>query len=132
MPTPHAGEASLQINIVYDSSANSAPAAFKTAVAYVVNLLDAAFTNNVTLNIHVGWGEVNGSPITSNDLGESEEAEAPRYDYATIRDALIANGTAADQLAAFDDAADIGSDQWRRVRHRPRRSQGARPDRRQR
>lgn len=101
MPTPHAGEASLQINIVYDSSANSAPAAFKTAVAYVVNLLDAAFTNNVTLNIHVGWGEVDGSPITSNDLGESEEAEAPRYDYATIRDALIANGTAADQLAAF-------------------------------
>ncbi|MBR0894841.1 NF038122 family metalloprotease [Bradyrhizobium tropiciagri] len=91
----------MQINIIYDSSVNSAPAAFKTAVSYVVNLLDAAFTNNVTLNIHVGWGEIGGAALNANDLGESEEAEAPRYDYTTIRDALIAHGTSADQLAAF-------------------------------
>ena len=94
-------EASVQINVIYDPSVASAPSGFKTAVAYVVNLLDTAFTNNVSLNIHVGWGEVGGSAISSGFLGESEEAKAPAYDYATIRDALIADGTSSAQLAAF-------------------------------
>ncbi|MGY3690225.1 hypothetical protein ACVIGA_000305 [Bradyrhizobium sp. USDA 3240] len=91
----------MQINVIYDPSVASAPSGFKTAVAYVVNLLDTAFTNNVSLNIHVGWGEVGGLAISSGFLGESEEAKAPAYDYTTIRDALIADGTSSAQLAAF-------------------------------
>jgi hypothetical protein len=46
----------MQIHISCDSSVASAPAGFKTAVEYVVGVLDAAFTNNVTINIDVGWG----------------------------------------------------------------------------
>jgi hypothetical protein len=80
----------MQINVSYDSSVASAPAAFKTDVAYVVNLLDAAFSNNVTLNIHVGWGEVGGQALNPTDLGESEEAKAPAYSYADIVNALNA------------------------------------------
>ena len=53
----------MQIKITYDASVSSAPAAFKTDVAYVVAVLDAAFTNNVTINIKVGWGEVGGAPL---------------------------------------------------------------------
>src|ERR1700730_10591472 len=90
----------MQIIVTYDSSVDTAPAAFKVAVAYVVNLFDAAFTNNVTLNIHVGWGEVDGSAVLSGDLGQSYEAQAPAYNYATIRNALVANAAAPDQLAA--------------------------------
>ncbi|WP_342728771.1 NF038122 family metalloprotease [Bradyrhizobium sp. B097] len=91
----------MQINVIDDPSVGSAPSGFKTAVAYVVNLFDTAFTNGVTLSIHVGWGEVGGSAIASGFLGESEEAKAPAYDYATIRNALIADGTSSAQLAAF-------------------------------
>jgi hypothetical protein len=90
----------VQINVSYDSSVDSAPVAFKVAVAYTVSLLDAAFTNDVTLNLHVGWGEVGRAPLIAGDLGTSEEAQAPAYSYATIRNALVANGTAPDQLAA--------------------------------
>ncbi len=90
----------MQINVSYDTSVDSAPAAFKVAVAYVVNLLDAAFTDNVTLDIHVGWGEVDGSTVLAGDLGQSFEAQAPAYSYATIRNALVAGAAAPDQLAA--------------------------------
>jgi hypothetical protein len=80
----------MQIIVTYDSSADSAPAAFKTDVQVAVNFLEAAFTNNVTLNINVGWGEVDGSALRSGDLGESFFAEAPNYTYSQIVNALSA------------------------------------------
>jgi hypothetical protein len=78
----------MQINVTYDSSVDDAPAAFKVDVQYAVNVLDAAFSNDVTLNIHVGWGEVGGSTLLPNDLGESETAIAPKYTYSQIVGAL--------------------------------------------
>jgi nucleoside-diphosphate-sugar epimerase len=74
----------MQINVSYDSSVDDAPAAFKIDVQYAVNLLDAAFSNNVTLNIHVAWGEVGGAALQTGDLGESETAVAPKYTYSQI------------------------------------------------
>jgi hypothetical protein len=101
----------MQINVSYDSSVASAPAAFKTDVAYVVKLLDAAFSNNVTLNIHIGWGEVGGQALNSSDLGESEEAGAPAYSYADIVSALDAQallpGASADLQAAVQTFAGL-------------------------
>lgn len=90
----------MQINVTFDASVNSAPAAFKTAVNYVVGILDAAFTNNVTINIKVGWGEVGGRPIDAGDIGESETAIAPSYDFTTITSALLANANSPVQTAA--------------------------------
>lgn len=90
----------MQINVTFDASVNSAPAGFKPAINYVVGILDAAFTNNVTLNIKVGWGEVGGKPLDANDLGESETAQAPTYDFNTITNALLANANSPVQTAA--------------------------------
>jgi hypothetical protein len=86
----------MQINVTYDSSADSAPAAFKTDVQYAVNFLDAAFSNNVTLNIDVGWGEVHGTALLPNDLGESQFAKAPSYTYSQIVGALQAQAAQPD------------------------------------
>jgi hypothetical protein len=101
----------MQINVSYDSSVASAPAAFKTDVAYVVKLLDAAFSNNVTLNIHIGWGEVGGQALNPTDLGESEEAGAPAYSYADIVNALNAQallpGASPDLQAAVQTFAGL-------------------------
>src|ERR1700760_4834009 len=80
----------MQINVTYDSSVDAAPAAFKTDVQYAVNFLDAAFSNNVTLNINVGWGEVGGTALMPSDLGESMFAKAPTYTYSQIVGALQA------------------------------------------
>lgn len=92
----------MQINVNYDSSVDDAPAAFKVDVQYAVNVLDAAFSNNVTLNIHVGWGEVGGAALQPNDLGESETATAPKYTYSQVVGALQ---QAANQSNASPDLA---------------------------
>jgi hypothetical protein len=101
----------MQINVSYDSSVASAPAAFKTDVAYVVKLLDATFSNNVTLNIHIGWGEVGGQALDPSDLGESEEAGAPAYSYTDIVNALDAQallpGASPDLQAAVQTFAGL-------------------------
>jgi autotransporter passenger strand-loop-strand repeat protein len=90
----------MQINVTFDASVNSAPAGFKPAINYVVGILDAAFTNNVTVNIKIGWGEVGGRLIDAGDIGESETAIAPTYDFTTIKNALIANANSPVQTAA--------------------------------
>jgi hypothetical protein len=57
----------MQINVSFDQPQNTLPAGFVDDVNYVVNLYDSLFaSSNVTLNIHVGYGElqqyyVNGS-----------------------------------------------------------------------
>src|ERR1700722_11333143 len=91
----------MQINVTFDSSVSAAPAGFTSAINYVVNILDAAFTNNVTLNIDVGWGEIDGSSLSGDDLGKSEESSAPAYSYSTIKSALLANEPSALQQAAY-------------------------------
>jgi hypothetical protein len=51
------------INITYDSSVDNAPAAFKAAVADVVAFFESVFTNPITINIDVGYGEVDGQKL---------------------------------------------------------------------
>jgi Hint domain len=50
----------LDINVVWGPGAadNAAPADFYTAVDYVVNLFDNLFTNDVAININVGYGQI--------------------------------------------------------------------------
>jgi hypothetical protein len=56
----------MDIILTFDSSVSSAPAGFTSALEYVVSVLDAAFTNPVTINIDVGWGEVSGTNLSAN------------------------------------------------------------------
>jgi autotransporter passenger strand-loop-strand repeat protein len=92
----------MDIKVTYDASVSAAPAGFKAAINYAIGILDAAFTNNVTVNIRVGWGEVDGQAIASDDLGENFQAAAPvAYNYSTLTNALIANATAPDQQEAY-------------------------------
>ncbi len=59
----------MQINLIYDSSTSSAPAGFFTAMAAAAQYLDNLITNNVTVNIQVGWGEAGGQSL-GGALGE--------------------------------------------------------------
>ena len=60
------------IEPIYDQNQSSLPAAFVTAVNYVVNYFDTTFTNPVTINIDLGYGEIGGQTLASGALGESE------------------------------------------------------------
>jgi hypothetical protein len=89
----------MQIVISWDSSTNSAPAAFVTTVNYVVQLFDQLITDPITVNIDVGWGEINGSNISPGALGESETNGDP-FDYSIVRLALFSHATSADDRSA--------------------------------
>lgn len=92
----------LTINITYDSSVTSQSSDFQTqfkaCVAAAVAELEADFTNALTLNITVGYGEVDGLALGSA-LGESVNAGIATP-YSQVTNALIAHATTADQLTA--------------------------------
>ena len=89
----------MNINLIYDSSVNSAPTAFKTALASVAQFLDTTFTNPITINIDVGYGEIAGQSMGSGALGESE-TYYNQSSYTQIKNALSANAINPSQISA--------------------------------
>jgi hypothetical protein len=83
----------MNLNITYDShTLSTAPAAFFSAVAYVVSALDANFTNNVTVNIEIGYGNFPYDNSTVPALGESEQNGLTWGNYSQVRQALTNEG----------------------------------------
>src|SRR5258708_10098731 len=99
------------IRVTFDASASSAPPGFESAVNYVVSLFDSIFTNRVTINVDVGWGEVHGQALQKGSLGESVEQFSNGYNYAQILSAVtttvLNNGDPipADVFTASDPTA---------------------------
>src|ERR1051326_7142873 len=87
------------INVTYDASVANAPAGFKTVVNNVVQYLESQFTDHVTINIAVGYGEVGGYSLGSGALGESL-TYLSSYGYAAVKSALTADARTADDAAA--------------------------------
>ena len=92
--------AGLVINIIWDTSVANAPAAFKSVVKSVVQFYESEFSNPVTLNINVGWGEVAGTPVTTA-LGESE-SYLQSFSYSQIVSALTQNASSNAQASAVN------------------------------
>ena len=94
----------MQINVTYDTSVTSLPATlqadYESAVQTAVQFYENLITNPITINITFGWGEVNGSPITSN-IGESSVNSGYTYTYQQLYNAVHATDTtSAVQIAA--------------------------------
>jgi FG-GAP-like repeat len=91
----------LIISVSYDSSVNNAPSAFTTAFAAAVQFLENTFTNPITVNIDVGFGEIgpDNTSLGSDALGESNTF-FNNYTYTQVRNALVADTTSADQVSA--------------------------------
>ena len=79
----------MQINVNFDQAIASLPTGFVTAVNWVVSYLDTLFTNPVTLNIDVGYGEIAGSSLPAGALGASQAPYVPA-NYNTVKSALLA------------------------------------------
>jgi hypothetical protein len=59
------------INIIWDTSVNSAPSGFVAGVEAAVQYLESQFADPVTINLHVGYGEVNGTALGGSYIGQS-------------------------------------------------------------
>ncbi len=82
----------MQIVVTYDQAVNTLPAGFVSAINYVVNYFDSLFTNNVTINIDVGYGTIQGQPLQPGVLGESYAPQYLTESYSAARNALLAQG----------------------------------------
>jgi hypothetical protein len=91
----------MQINLIYDSSVNAAPAAFKSAMAAAASFLDGLIVNPITVNIQVGYGEDdNGAFPIGGSLSLGGAFYQSAVNYSTLKSDLAANAaTAIDQLA---------------------------------
>ena len=90
----------MQIKLTYYSSTAGAPAAFFAAMNYCVQYLDNLITNNVTVNIDVGWGEVGGGSIAAGDDGQGG-AEGIILTHAQLKAALLAHSNSAADASAY-------------------------------
>jgi hypothetical protein len=91
----------MLINLIYDPSVNTAPAAFKTAMAAAASFLDELIVNPITVNIQVGYGEDDDGafPIGAN-LSLGGAFYQSFVNYSTLKNDLLANATTAlDRLA---------------------------------
>jgi hypothetical protein len=89
----------VQFNLTFDPSVNSAPAAFKTTVEAVANFYASQLTDNVTVNLNIGYGEVGGSALPSGALGASS-TNLVSTSYGALVKALK-----ADAIGAADHSA---------------------------
>ena len=89
----------MHINITYDSSVSSAPAAFITGVQSAVAFLETNYIDPITINVAVGFGEVGGQPLGSGALGQSLTNLIPTT-YAQLRNALTGDVTTAADASA--------------------------------
>lgn len=85
----------FQINLVWDSSVANAPAGFMNAIIAAANVIDAAISNPITINIAVGWGEIGGSTIVGSGIAEGGPTSGIWQSYATLVSELKAGASSA-------------------------------------
>ena len=102
------------INITWDSSVASAPSGFTSAVIAAAQYLESEFTNAVTVNIDIGYGEVAGTSLGSGVLGASE-SYLQGVSYSSLLSALSANNqdaTNASVLASLPPTSPVNGNLW--------------------
>ncbi len=104
----------LTIKITWDSSVASAPTAFMTGVIAAVQAYETNFTNAVTVNIDVGYGEIAGTTMGNGALGESE-SYLQSVSYASLVAALKvhnSDATTAAVIASLPATAPVSGTIW--------------------
>ena len=90
----------LKINLVWDVNALAAPADFRTAVQSAANILQQAFSNNITLNFNIGYGEVAGQ-VLSNGSAAAGPAYGNFVSIAVLKSSLSNSSTSKDDQLAY-------------------------------
>jgi hypothetical protein len=98
-PATAPASAGLTIHVSYGASVANAPAGFTNTVNQDVQYYESLFSDPVSINIAVGYGEVGGTPLGSGTLGESL-SYLVSSNYTQVKNALAGDArTAADSSA---------------------------------
>jgi len=89
----------LVFNVTYDASTANAPAEFAASFANVLRSYQAMYSDPITINLQVGWGEINGRALSAGNLGQSQTNQQA-VSYAALKTAMSQDSkSAADALA---------------------------------
>jgi len=91
----------LTFNLTYDSSTSGAPVGFVTAFNDAISFYQTRFTDPVTINLHVGWGEIDGNSLNPGNLGQSLTNQQGLYTYAQVQNALESDSKSASDAMAI-------------------------------
>ena len=91
----------LVFDVTYDSSVVSAPAAFQAAFQDAINLYQTTYIDPITINIDVGWGEIDGNPLSPGNLGQSRTNQPGNFTYSQVRSALNSDAKSAADFQAI-------------------------------
>jgi hypothetical protein len=91
----------LVFDVTYDASVAAAPAAFQTAFQDAINLYQTTYIDPITINIDVGWGEIDGNPLSPGSLGQSRTNQPGNFTYSQVRSALISDAKSAADFQAI-------------------------------
>ena len=88
------------INLVYDAQALAAPQSFRDGMEAAADMLEHHLIDNITVNIAVGYGELNGTALSSQNVsvggpGPTTNGDGFDLSYFILRAALAAHNTSA-------------------------------------
>jgi hypothetical protein len=95
-------------NVSYDASVAGAPAGFIPAFNTAIQFFQNSFVDPITINLNVGWGEINGGAINPAFIAQSLTNQQGNFTYSQVRNALIndarssADGAAVSTLPLSD------------------------------
>jgi hypothetical protein len=93
--------AGVVFNLSFDSSTSAAPAGFFPAFNDAIQFFQAQYTDPITINLHVGWGEINGHSLNPGNLGQSSTNQQGFYNYNTVKTALTNDAKSAADATAI-------------------------------
>ena len=100
----------MHVNVSFDSSvtgASGAPAGFVDAVNYVANLYGSIFTNNVTITIAVGFGNVGNQTVGGVGASGLALDQYGTVAYSDLKSALTSHGVSSGSLPAVGPSGGI-------------------------
>ncbi len=97
-----AAQTGLTINLVYDPAALAAPQSFRDGMQAAANLLQAAIADKITVNIAVGYGEFNGTPLTNQNFSEGGVNTTTGETYSKLRTLLVNHETSAADVTSVN------------------------------
>ncbi|MFI4994910.1 MAG: NF038122 family metalloprotease, partial [Hyphomicrobiales bacterium] len=80
------------INLEYDNNALLAPQSFRDGMQAAANAIDAAFVDNITINIAVGYGEFLGGLLDPNNPN-NQNLSVGNIDYQGSLNSTVNDGT---------------------------------------
>jgi len=91
----------FHINLIYDAAALAAPQSFRDGLQAASNMLSAAISDNITVNINIDYSGTGAGAAAGPDSVQF-------LSYSTVRSTLIANASLGDS-ATFNSLPDFSS-----------------------